>query len=34
VSFLHPVKKEPLIIVADPPPDALWAAAAEADSRR
>ncbi len=34
VSFLHPVKKEPLTIVADPPPDALWTAAAEADSRR
>jgi 23S rRNA pseudouridine1911/1915/1917 synthase len=34
VSFLHPVKKQPLTIVADPPPDALWAAAVEADGRR
>jgi 23S rRNA pseudouridine1911/1915/1917 synthase len=34
VSFVHPVKKEPLTIVADPPPDALWAAAVEANSAR
>jgi 23S rRNA pseudouridine1911/1915/1917 synthase len=34
VSFLHPVKKEPLTIVADPPPDALWGAALEAETRR
>ena len=30
VSFMHPVKKELLTIVADPPPDALWSAALEA----
>ena len=30
VSFMHPVKKELLTIVADPPPDALWSAAVEA----
>ena len=30
VSFIHPVKKELLTIVADPPPDALWSAALEA----
>ena len=27
VTFIHPVKKESLRIVADPPPDALWDAA-------
>ena len=27
VSFLHPVKKEELLIVAEPPADALWEAA-------
>ncbi len=27
VSFIHPVKKEPLEIVADPPSDPLWDAA-------
>jgi 23S rRNA pseudouridine1911/1915/1917 synthase len=27
VTLLHPVKKTPLLIVADPPPDALWDAA-------
>jgi 23S rRNA pseudouridine1911/1915/1917 synthase len=30
VSFVHPVKQEPLTITADPPPDALWSAALEA----
>jgi 23S rRNA pseudouridine1911/1915/1917 synthase len=30
VSFMHPVKKELLTIIADPPPDALWSAALEA----
>lgn len=24
IEFIHPVKKEPLIIVADPPDDVLW----------
>ncbi|MBP2833967.1 RluA family pseudouridine synthase [Aquimarina sp. U1-2] len=24
LSFIHPVKKEPLIIVAPPPPDPIW----------
>lgn len=24
IEFLHPVKKEPLIVVAEPPPDSLW----------
>jgi 23S rRNA pseudouridine1911/1915/1917 synthase len=28
-SFLHPVKREPLAIVADPPSDPLWDAAME-----
>jgi 23S rRNA pseudouridine1911/1915/1917 synthase len=27
VTLVHPVKKTPLLIVADPPPDALWDAA-------
>ena len=27
VSFVHPVKKQPLVITADPPPDPLWDAA-------
>lgn len=27
ISFLHPVRGEPLTIVADPPPDPLWDAA-------
>ncbi len=30
VSLVHPVKKTPVTIVADPPDDALWAAAREA----
>jgi 23S rRNA pseudouridine1911/1915/1917 synthase len=35
VSFLHPVKKEEILIVADPPGDSLWAAAmALADTQR
>jgi 23S rRNA pseudouridine1911/1915/1917 synthase len=24
IEFIHPVKKEPLTIVADPPDDVLW----------
>lgn len=35
VSFVHPVRQEPVIIVADPPADALWdAAMALADAQR
>lgn len=24
ISFIHPIKKEPIIVVADPPEDVLW----------
>ena len=30
VELSHPVRRTPLLIVADPPPDALWTAALEA----